>query len=341
MQSRLKGEDGPIDPWGGPDRYYARSASEGSPAILDAHWQQAIERASPNSRATVQRTVRLWNQRVRNQLKDEIGFRLKRRQVPVRVADGLPLPLYDYLQRATGVGELMLNRSLLRAVVDGTRFMESVREHVTDADGRLVGPAGPRDIRVVRETAEAWLRLVDHHDLGQALRQINEDVLGAYFPVSREVEVYWQAIGIVSAIRGIPLEGLAVVVLAHELAHAYTHIGYDIDDYDWPTKQFSGTDSAIVEGLAQFYTEVVCTNLKSDIPDAIDAFTALLGCQAEVYRTHKTWVTDRDPDSGEIVRVSLVECRRSSSGMHRAEFADAVKRHREEIESHRRSEAWR
>ena len=321
-----------IDAWGHPQRHYANpDTTAASEPVLDEQWAQTIGLVAPECATRVKRTVHLWNQKVRNQLASEIGFQLRRRHIPVRVHDGLPMPLWDILGGVDGLELIVLNQSLLRAVVDGTRFMEGVRERVRARDGTIVGPAAPREIRMVRQTAEAWLALARNHDLGKALRKVREDVLGAYFVRQQEVRIYWQAIGVFAALYGVSVEPLAVVVLAHELAHAYTHLGFDIDGYDWPTERFVSTDIAIVEGLAQFYAEVVCKNLEDQIPDAIVAFRTLLAEQNEIYRTHRSWVDEDDRNSGEIVRVSLLECRRAGRTMHRDDFAETVIRRRHEI----------
>ena len=321
----------PIDAWGDSHRHYSGARSESDAIHMVDQWERAVERVVPECRAVVERTLKLWNLKVRSQLATEIGFQLQRRHVRVRVADGLPAPLSGILGGTDGLELLLLNQALLRDVVAGTWFMESVRDRVKASDGTIVGPARPRDIRIVRETAEAWLKLIKGHDVGKALRRIDEDVLGAYFYRRGEVKVYWLAVGIFSALHAVPLQALTVVVLAHELAHAYTHLGFDIDGYDWPTERFGSTDIAIIEGLAQFYTEIVCKNLEAQMPEAIQAFRHLMSQQSEIYSTHRAWVREDERDSGEIVRVSLVECRRSGKEMHRDDFAQTVKKRRQEI----------
>lgn len=215
--------------------------------------------------------------------------------------------------------------------------MESVRDGVRGPTGDVAGPASRIEIRKVRETAEAWLELIKDHDLRQRLGGISEDVLGAYYFYRTEVGIFWMAIGLFSALYSVPVEALTIVVLAHELAHAYTHLGLDIDDFDWPTNDFASTDLAVVEGLAQYYAEVVCKNLESRMPEAIQTYRVLLAHQHEIYRTHRTWVDEDDRHSGEIVRVSLVECRRSTRTMGRTEFADTVSKRRSEITGRERS----
>ena len=260
-----------------------------------------------------------------------MAFQLKGRQVPIRVVDGLPAPLSRVLDPVDSLAEIVLNQPLLRGVVAGTRFMESARDGVRKSTGEVVGPASLSEITRVRETAEAWLRLVKDHDLSKALGRINEDVLGAYYLHQTEVGIFWMAIGLFSALYDVPPDALTIVVLAHELAHAYTHLGFDIDGFDWPTNEFASTDIAVVEGLAQYYAEVVCKSLEGQMPEAIKAFRVLLEHQHEVYKTHRTWVDERDRNSGEIIRVSLVECRRSKKTMGRSDFAETVSKRRAEI----------
>ena len=36
-------------------------------------------------------------------------------------------------------------------------------------------------------------------------------------------------IGLISGILGVSVEALTIVTLIHELSHAYSHLGYDID----------------------------------------------------------------------------------------------------------------
>ena len=328
---RLVKMTGDIDPWGHSGRHYAEPMFQQGGIYVSKWWERTVESVAPGSRDTVTRAVSTWNQRVRNRLSVEMAFQLKGRQVPIKVVDGLPAPLSQVLEPADSLAEVVLNQPLLRGVVAGTRFMEYTLDGVRGPTGEVVGPATLTEITKVRETAEAWLRLVKDHDLSQALRRINEDVLGAYYFHRREIGIFWMAIGLFSALYGISAEALTIVVLAHELAHAYTHLGYDIDDFDWPTNKFASTDVAVVEGLAQYYAEVVCKNLESQMPEAIQAFGVLLTHQHEVYKTHRTWVDERDRNSGEIIRVSLVECRRSKKTMGRLDFAETVSKRRAEI----------
>ena len=290
-----------------------------------------VEEVVPDCREAVKRAVRQWNRKIRIQLSNEIGFQLKGPPIQVHVVDGLPARFSAILDSASGLEALLLNQGQLKSVVAGTRFMESERENVRRKDGEIAGPAQPDEIKNVRKTAEAWLELAFDNDLGKGLAEIDEDMFGGYFLYLDKVLVYWSAIGAYAALYGVPVDALTFVVLSHELAHAYTHAGSDIDGFVWPTELFESTDVAVVEGLAQFYTEVVCKNLEEQIPDALTTFEDLMEQQHEIYRTHRQWIQGANRHSGEVVRVSLVECRRSGKPMHTKDFAEIIRKRRNEI----------
>jgi hypothetical protein len=107
-----------------------------------------------------------------------------------------------------------------------------------------------------------------------------------------------------------------VVVATHELAHAYGHLGRDIDGKKWETEAFARADLNIVEGIAQFYTEVVSRKLETRNPPVLPAHQKLTEIQQGPYRVHEEWAKrktgDKDtllPQAGEIVRATLVQCR--------------------------------
>ena len=60
----------------------------------------------------------------------------------------------------------------------------------------------------------------------------------------------------------------------------------------------------IVEGLAQFYTEVVGQKLQQRIPVAYAAYEKFLELQSGPYIVHREWTKAEDPQ-GEIVRASM------------------------------------
>ena len=136
-------------------------------------------------------------------------------------------------------------------------------------------------------------------------------------------------IGLMAGILGVSAEALTIVVLAHELAHAYTHLGSDIDGQRWKVGDFARADLRIVEGLAQFYAEEVCNRLESRVPAASEAYKRLLEHQSCPYRAHEAWRSSGKA-AGEVVRVSMIECR-SQGFLKYDQFEEALKRHRQAL----------
>ena len=118
--------------------------------------------------------------------------------------------------------------------------------------------------------------------------------------------------GLVSRLLGVSVEGLTVKVLAHELAHAYTHVGADEDGRRWGSTAFQRTDRASLEGLAQYYTCRVLERLGKQAPGAIYAYEKLLPHQPAIYRTHLGWHEHHSPE--EVREAMLtIRCREAGS----------------------------
>jgi hypothetical protein len=111
----------------------------------------------------------------------------------------------------------------------------------------------------------------------------------------------------VAEVLNLSVGDLTVVVMAHELAHAYTHLGFDIDGYYWNTYSFYKSDRALVEGLAQYYTEKALKNLSIRIPGGYIAYEELLRNQPSAYHTHIEWIKDTTPES---IRTALITMRK-------------------------------
>ena len=314
-----------IDAWGAPERYYAGWQIDADKWPAGKSWEESLDRVAPGVAETVERSVERWKQKVRNCLATEMGFDPKGRQIPVRTVDGLPPTLDAGLAGASGAEAVMLNRHLLQTVVGGMDFMEGIRDVVLDRRGGLVGHAEPEDFGRVRDTAWAWLEWADENDVRKIFSEIPEDMFGAYMFKRPQVLIFWLPIGLFASMHDdTPIEAMTVVVLAHELAHAYTHRGFDIDGLDWPTDGFIGTDVAVIEGLAQFYTKLVCDRLYASIPEAPAVFASLLERQHKMYRTHEAWTKEAGEHSREVVRTSMVECRRAQEPMNPDQFATTV-----------------
>ena len=345
--------------WGNPGREYAynpasvRSYSKDRPipevTQRSSSWSDAVCDSLGNDlQAVVERTVKQWNGIVRESLRKQTGLRLSTdiestriprrnrivRSVPVRVVSGLPLRFAKEVQSIKDFEiTLLLNRSKLEAVIQGTLFMEKHYQELSKIQSEDLCVAKLCDMTRVHQFAKQVLEYIKKDDRSQGILQIDEDVLGAYFFNIPEIRLYWIVIGVFSQILDLPVEALTVVVLVHELAHAYTHLGYDIDNRDWNTVQFSRSDDNLVEGLAQFYTSVIYEQIEAKSPTVKKAFEQLLERQSDVYREHLKWLEDRSAHLGETVRISMLECR--SRGIRTAsEFLEILKNNQNNFRVH-------
>ena len=337
--------------WGSPDREYAQDPdSYGRYSDRDlgplpdiehqsSIWRMAVRHSlGDETQAIVQRTVKHWNGAVRESLRKQTGLRLsmdldpkgvvgrkrKVQSVPVRVVSGLPIRFATRVGNITPL-ELMLslNRLKLERVVSGTSFMKEHFQELSAIQSEGSSRVSQDEVKKVSKFAEELLNKIKYNDQWKRILEIDEDVLGAYFFTVPEIRLYWIVIGIYSRILDLEIEALTVVVLVHELAHAYTHLGYDIDNRNWKTEDFARSDVYLVEGLAQFYTQVICEQIEPKLPAAKNAFEKLLDVQSTIYKEHQKWSTSEDSEHvGETVRISMLECR--SKGIIEASYFRSI-----------------
>jgi len=284
----------------------------------------------------VAQTAKQWNSTIRERLRSATGLKLStaddRQAVPIRVDPGLPKPFSDLVRERPDytLWWLTARRPHLTQAAAALEEFEANYEDVasaiysysTDRDMPEADQAALVDVRALIENSLGW---AEKHELLEQFKQINTDVLGAYFYNQSHVRLYWIVISIVSRMIDVAVEDLTIVVMAHELAHAYTHLGKDIDGKEWDTRAFAKSDLRIIEGAAQFYTHFVCHELADRQPGAERAFKKLLDHQSAVYADFKGWVDDRHRRrAGEIIRFALVDFRSRTSSSYE-DYRDLLK----------------
>lgn len=317
--------------FGHSDRHYASTSAPGGGATasetrLNEQVSGFLHAYDADLEKRVYRAFKQWNNVVRDHLRNEMGLRLsvgdEAQAVPVRIVAGMPARFSELVGSIDpAVWPFLLRVRMLEAAVDGLRFTEAKYPELfieQESDIRNGLPLGFRDSWIFVEKLLTWLK---KRNAQEQIKNIHEDILGAYFFRVPEISLYWMVIGIMAGVLGAPVEALTVVVLAHELAHAYSHLGRDIDTSRWDTEAFARAEMPIAEGIAQFYTGAVCQKLEERFPAAANAYRALLEYQAGPYRVHEKWA---DPEikvasgkvtgrAGEVVRSCLIECRKTST----------------------------
>jgi len=224
--------------------------------------------------------------------------------------------------------------------------LEQLRNSSTIIDDLLINPKSSREIELAdfvfnavsvikslapavsdtKKFAEILLKEAKEFDLVNHILSVNKDILGHYqykydyfyrssehasdeakCKSSSKILLYWGVIGLVAISLGVGTDDLTVVVLTHELAHAYTHLGYDIDQYRWDALSFHESQHELKEGLAQYYTARVMDSLEKRIPSCKKVYELVLEKQPPAYHGHVPWVKNSTP---EAVRSALVVLRK-------------------------------
>lgn len=273
----------------------------------------------PDAAERVVRAVKQFNAIVREHIRSETGLRLTdekgRGSVPVRVVDGFPAAvarLIDQHQDRT-LWRLILALPKLGGVVEGLALL--IKNWDEFERWPLLPPVAKGCEPVLTQTVEvvnALQTLTVTKQVFEQLKQIHEDILGVYrfgFGVGSQIDLFWMAHALFAGAFGLRIEDLVVVTLAHELAHAYTHVGRDIDGTVWREPGFGRSDPEVVEGLAQFYTATVTQKLLARAPGAFPAYQKLLAQQSGPYRAHEEWLPGSPAQRGETVRFAMLRAR--------------------------------
>jgi hypothetical protein len=244
-----------------------------------AQWEALVIQHSPRIHERIHETYKRWNQPIRDCLRAETGLRMNIGEdiqaVPVSVAGGLPVRFGQVLTQCDGIERLLLNRPKIENTRGGLQLLLQgpdifgIEEFLTGSGLPPSKIASDDEIKKCRDTLDTLLKIIDQQDFAKSIFGIDEDVLGVYTPYRPSIRLMWLPIAIVSANMGIAPEALTVVVLTHELAHAYTHVGRDIDGNQWHTDDMVKCELGIVEGLAQYYTKAVCARISARFPQPL------------------------------------------------------------------------
>lgn len=269
----------------------------------------------PDAEERVNRSIKQWNQTVRDHIRAETGLKLTdgefRQPIPVRVVPGFPVALAEIIDQHHDpvMWRLIVGQPKLGGLIQGLEFL---LQGWSQLEKWPFLPETAKNGQPILDRALAIATALHHAALAEKvveqIMDIREDILGVY-RLGSSVELYWLPIAMFAAMLDVAIEDLTVVVLIHELAHGYTHLGRDIDGTSWDDNGFGRSDLAVVEGLAQFYTELICERLAARTPSLTTAYQALLTRQRGPYIVHRDWLMGDRRRIGETVRFTLIAAR--------------------------------
>ena len=266
---------------------------------------------------------------------EETNRKLPGARVPVKVEHGYPSDLeYVKMRLPPDFFRLLSEyRAALRNVEDGTKkLMHLARDPPSAVKQHVIEPTTIQGMEDTLKFCQQCLFMLDRNDPIQEILKGESDALGVYEidchnptprdlrseaaplrggkePNQARIRIFWQVIGFVATCRSWSIENLTIVVLAHELAHAYTQLGADIDGRRWSPIGFKETEVDLKEGLAQYFTKRVLARLPPPLEEPSKLFEELLEHQPARYRLHEDW-EEVDP---EAVRSAMLQVRRKGS----------------------------
>ncbi|WP_135507489.1 hypothetical protein [Roseovarius aestuariivivens] len=290
---------------------------------------ELLRQVDPKTEEKIKSAYRRANTSIRYLLRDRTRLSLsveimgERRisQVPIRILPGMPTNLED-IEFDDDIDTLLRLAKIRKLIEYGAADWD--RYHVINRDlshAHSLGLESLPDNKIFghAQRFRELLELLETRDPVKKILNVADDVLGTYSyrtkyldEESGEVTLYWGVIGLVSDLLGVHVEDLAIVVLTHELAHAYTHQGAEIDGMQWSSDRFGSSDVNVVEGLAQYFTHLCLSSKKDSLPGAREAFEKLRQKQPECYSAHLPWIENF---SAEHVRRAMLEARRFEYGV--------------------------
>lgn len=285
---------------------------------------------------------------IRDAIRRETGLLLQRRQgytsqenprdgisVPVRLEPGLPTILQKIEFPDSYWLTLLISpyKADLENFLGSSTGLSALTHKLNDnPQGKLLLQGRDQHLMPLRNLTDELLKIVQKDNPAKRILEVNEDILGVYRyelpnktylnfdPMHGEIVLYWGVIGLFANLLGVAIEDLTFIIMAHEVAHAYTHLGADIDGKRWETDSFAKSDHALREGLAQYYTVQISQRLMATHPGASKAFSSLLDVQPDAYKSHSEWIKDNTPEE---IRLAMLETRRKGIG-EISDFAESL-----------------
>ena len=292
--------------------------------------QVLIQQIPKDSEERVNRIRRRMNPILREAIRKETGLMLNRNvttngsrtiddtvSVPVRLVPGLPRELQDHTLDADYQLAALISRfgvPLKNMQSDAKQINKLVKALEAIPAGADILAGRQPHIAPVEELVRDLVAIMVKMDPVKKILSVDRDILGAYFYTTStlsddhmirgiRIELYWSVIALIAQWLGVTVENLATVVLAHEIGHAYTHIGSDIDGLRWESRDFAKTEHPLKEGLAQYYTYRVCMRLREQTPGVYEAYENLLKKQPPSYQTHLPWIECLNPEE---IRLAML-----------------------------------
>lgn len=246
---------------------------------------------------------------------EDAGRKLR---IDIEVDSELPVCVEQFVGNNVP-GDFQIKDGRFRVVDMQAELFAGLRDHISK-------PAARRQERDWQDIAD-WLRNTHFENM---LAEFSSDVLGEYDSRHQprpRIHLHALVIGLVSQALELSVNHVSLITLIHEYAHAYTHLGKDVDDNAWSLEGYENLDVTVKEAVAQFYTAYLCNELDKVNPGLKVAFDRLTSMQNSMYRQYQLWPC-QGRHIGECVRIGIIKARKeriSSESEFEACLNDAVR----------------
>lgn len=272
-----------------------------------------LDGVDPGMESRVRSCAERFRDRVRDSVKDAFMFTLGGRGV-ARHSVGLSCKRGDAVLEAISFHGDALGTAL-SAYRESIAGGLSCLERLEAARSSLQGEAGAAldamypgdDSSAVRNFLVALDARTQRAGVVECLLSLRNDYLGAYEPAERSghIVLHWGLIGLVAPRFGVSVEAMTLMVLAHEYAHALSHLGLDANGDHWELGSYLRADRHVHEGLANYFSEVaLAASADWWFQEALVALRSLVQKQEPPYREFLHWQKDLKAKP-EAVRAAL------------------------------------
>ncbi|MFW5662197.1 MAG: hypothetical protein ACOCZW_00615 [Bacteroidota bacterium] len=244
-----------------------------------------------------------WNMPIRNFYSKSMGVSLTensdRLMIPVNF---MPAPTREIFE--------LLNDLFSDFDFDETEIISDYLENALKARKYFTEPYALESLNNSIDFAQ---NLQQKHNINNMIRQLfnilgkdYRDIFGSYSIFSHRVEIYLLPCIAYCKLKKIDLDVLLIIVLAHELAHGYNHIGRDKDGCWW--RNFYDLEVELAESLANYYTNQFIQYYNKKIKGIENTFNSLVSIMPEPYGLFRVWDAEF-----EQVFSAFIEARRNNT----------------------------
>jgi len=221
-----------------------------------------LDGVDPDVELRVRSCVDRFRERVRDGVKDAFMFTLGARKgirhsVTLSIERGDAM-LSNIVHPTDALGTAL--SAYRDSIADGLaciRRLQSATLSLPDElSEELDGIYPANESRVMAQFLEMLDTRIQRAGVVDYLLTLRSDFLGAYVPSARSghIVLHWGLIGLLASKLDVPVEAMALKVLAHEYAHAMSHLGVDADGEHWNLAEFLQADRDVHEGLANYFS---------------------------------------------------------------------------------------